>query len=79
MVLSSNTPATKYQSIMSQLSEYMRHRQLPIALQHRLVQYYTHRFRQTYFRESAIMPILSGKKYLRQRNSVSWNWSFENE
>ncbi|KAK9716873.1 Cyclic nucleotide-binding domain [Popillia japonica] len=59
MVLSSNTPATKYQSIMSQLSEYMRHRQLPIALQHRLVQYYTHRFRQTYFRESAIMPILS--------------------
>ncbi|KAI4467253.1 i[[h]] channel isoform e [Holotrichia oblita] len=61
MVLSSNTPSTKYESIMSELSEYMRHRQLPIALQHRLVEYYAHRFRKTYFRESAILPILSDR------------------
>ncbi|GJQ76176.1 hypothetical protein Trydic_g1920 [Trypoxylus dichotomus] len=59
MVLSSNTPVTKYESIMSELHQYMRHRQLPITLQHRLVQYYTHRFRRTFFRETSIMPLLS--------------------
>ncbi|KAI4454990.1 i[[h]] channel isoform e [Holotrichia oblita] len=46
---------------MNQLKQYMRHKQLPLPMQKRLIDYYGYRFRGTYFRENTIFPTISGR------------------
>ncbi|KAI4455004.1 i[[h]] channel isoform e [Holotrichia oblita] len=54
-----HTSNIKYNSIMNQLKQYMRHKQVPIPMQKRLLDYYKYRFRETYFRENTIFPTIS--------------------
>ncbi|KAI4454991.1 i[[h]] channel isoform e [Holotrichia oblita] len=44
---------------MNQVRQYMRHKQLPLPMQRRLLDYYEYRFRETYFRENTIFPTIS--------------------
>nr|XP_012215983.1 PREDICTED: potassium/sodium hyperpolarization-activated cyclic nucleotide-gated channel 2-like [Linepithema humile] len=54
-----NGSKTKYRNIISQLKQYMIHRQLPHTTQHRILAYYEFCFQQRYFREIEILNILS--------------------
>lgn len=38
----------------------MRHKQLPLPMQKRLIDYYDYRFKKSYFRENTIFPTISG-------------------
>lgn len=46
---------------MNQVNEYMKHKQLPIEMQQRLVSFYEYKFQKRYFREVGIANSLSGK------------------
>lgn len=54
------TSEIKYHSVMNQLKQYMRNKQLPMPMQKRLIDYYGYRFRGTYYRENTIFPTMSG-------------------
>lgn len=54
----------KYDELVRQLKEYMRHKECPEYMQKRLLCYYEFRFRKSYFRESEILNTISGQ--LRQ-------------
>lgn len=60
MILSYGTSSTKYESIMNQVNEYMKHKQLPIEMQQRLISFYEYKFQKRYFREIGIANSLSG-------------------
>lgn len=53
-------PETKYDEFMTQLREYMRHKQLPIFVQERLFAFYEYRYRHAYFKETDIKSTLCG-------------------
>lgn len=72
MMLSKNSPETKYQQIMTELQQYMRHKKLPVQLQNRLVQYYDYRFQKTYFKESMILHTLSSKYFAKKKNKENF-------
>lgn len=55
-------PGTKYDEFMTQLQEYMRHKQLPLVVQERLFSFYEYRYRHAYFKEAAIKATLCGKQ-----------------
>ncbi|EFN64815.1 Potassium/sodium hyperpolarization-activated cyclic nucleotide-gated channel 4 [Camponotus floridanus] len=63
-----NSSKIKYQDIMAQLKQHMKHRQLPHATQHRIITYYEFCFQQRYFRETEILNTLS--IYMRQEISM---------
>ncbi|KAB0799376.1 hypothetical protein PPYR_07256 [Photinus pyralis] len=54
------SPRHKYLEIERQLKQYMGHRQLPDSMQRRILKYYEFRFQKMYFRESEILPTISG-------------------
>lgn len=60
MLISMGTSSTKYEMIMNQVNEYMKHKQLPIEMQERLVSFYEYKFQKRYFREVGIANALSG-------------------
>ncbi|KAK9752769.1 Cyclic nucleotide-binding domain [Popillia japonica] len=55
------TSEIKYHSVMNQLKQYMRNKQLPMPMQKRLIDYYGYRFRGTYYRENTIFPTMSDR------------------
>lgn len=59
IALSRQVSHIKYLEIMNQLQEYMRHQQLPLNIQTRLVSFYEYRFQNKYFRENTITASLS--------------------
>lgn len=61
MIVSSGMSSTKYETIMNQVNEYMKHKQLPIEMQQRLISFYEYKFQKRYFREVGIAISLSGK------------------
>ncbi|KAM0724815.1 Potassium/sodium hyperpolarization-activated cyclic nucleotide-gated channel 2 [Formica fusca] len=63
-----NSSKIKYQDIMAQLKQYMKHRQLPYPTQYRIKAYYEFCFQQRYFREIEILNTLS--TYMRQEISM---------
>lgn len=69
MILSYGMSSTKYETIMNQVNEYMKHKQLPIEMQQRLVSFYQYKFQKRYFREVGIANALSGM-YLEIRNGI---------
>jgi len=54
-----NASMLKYRDIISQVEQFMHHRRLPHATQHRIIAYYEFCFQQRYFREIEILNILS--------------------
>lgn len=54
-----NSSRIKYHDTLAQVKQYMRHRQLPYATQHRIKDYYEFRFQHRYFREAEILHTLS--------------------
>lgn len=68
--MSSRSSSRKYFEMLRELEEYMRHKQLPVSLQNRLLEYYEFKFQKSYFRESEILNILSGQ--LKQVRSSSF-------
>lgn len=58
MIMSSLSSRVKYNEIMDQLQNYMKHKKLPIHLQKKMVMYYKYRFQKTYFRESGVKNTL---------------------
>ncbi|XP_077272199.1 potassium/sodium hyperpolarization-activated cyclic nucleotide-gated channel 1 [Temnothorax americanus] len=56
---SANSSRIKYQDIMAQLKQYMKHRQLPYSTRHRIVAYYEFCFQHRYFYEAEILSTLS--------------------
>lgn len=60
MILSYGMSSTKYETIMNQVNEYMRHKQLPLEMQQRLISFYEYKFQKRYFREVGIANSLSG-------------------
>lgn len=63
-----NSSKIKYQQMMVQLKQYMKHRQLSHPTQHRIKAYYEFCFQQRYFREIEILNTLSA--YMRQEISM---------
>ncbi|KAI4467165.1 i[[h]] channel isoform e [Holotrichia oblita] len=61
IVISSRSSSRKYLEMVRELTEYMRHKQLPVALQNRLLEYYEFKFQKSYFRESEILNVISGQ------------------
>lgn len=61
MIVSYGMSSTKYETIMDQVREYMKHKQLPIEMQERLVSFYEYKFQKRYFREVGIANSLSGE------------------
>lgn len=59
--MSSHSSSRKYGEMLRELEEYMRHKQLPVSLQKRLMSYYEFKFQKSYFRESEILNVLSGQ------------------
>lgn len=60
LILSYGMSSTKYETIMNQVNEYMKHKQLPMEMQQRLVSFYEYKFQKRYFREVGIANALSG-------------------
>ncbi|XP_011873103.1 PREDICTED: potassium/sodium hyperpolarization-activated cyclic nucleotide-gated channel 2-like [Vollenhovia emeryi] len=56
---SANSSKIKYQDIMAQVKQYMKHRQLPYSTQRRIVAYYEFCFQHRYFCETEILNTLS--------------------
>ncbi|XP_071636366.1 potassium/sodium hyperpolarization-activated cyclic nucleotide-gated channel 2 [Temnothorax longispinosus] len=56
---SANSSRIKYQDIMAQLKQYIKHRQLPYSTRHRIVAYYEFCFQHRYFYEAEILSTLS--------------------
>lgn len=67
MFLAYGMSSTKYEIIMNQVNEYMKHKQLPIEMQERLVTFYEYKFQKRYFREVGIANALS----VRLRKEIS--------
>lgn len=63
-----NGSKIKYQDILAQLKQYMKHHQLPHSTQDRIVTYYEFYFLQRYFCEPEILNILS--PHIRQEISM---------
>lgn len=63
-----NSSKIKYQDIMAQLKQYMKHRQLPHSTQYHIIAYYEFCFQERYFREIEILNTLS--TYMRQEISM---------
>nr|XP_022903133.1 potassium/sodium hyperpolarization-activated cyclic nucleotide-gated channel 2-like isoform X2 [Onthophagus taurus] len=57
----SRSSSKKYQEMLRELKEYMMHKQLPMSLQSRLMQYYEFRFQRSYFKEVEILRTVSGQ------------------
>lgn len=74
MVLSYGTSTNKYEVILNQVQEYMRHKQLPIKMQERLITFYEYKFQKRYFREIGITNSLSGtyKFFILYKYKKSW-------
>lgn len=64
LVAARTSSSDKYIQMVQQLVEYMRHKQLPIYMQKRMLSYYEFRFQKSYFKEHEIMHTMSGQ--LRQ-------------
>lgn len=60
ILISYRTSSTKYQAIMNQVNEYMRHKKLPMEMQKKLTTYYEYKYKKRYFREMGITEALSG-------------------
>jgi hypothetical protein len=58
------SPKMKYSQMVKQLVEFMRHKQLPLYTQKRILTYYEFHFQKSYFRENEIYATISGQ--LRQ-------------
>ncbi|RZC37629.1 potassium/sodium hyperpolarization-activated cyclic nucleotide-gated channel 1-like [Asbolus verrucosus] len=58
------SPKMKYSQMVKQLVEFMRHKQLPMYTQKRILTYYEFHFQKSYFRENEIYATISGQ--LRQ-------------
>lgn len=58
----------KYQCIINQVKQYMKHKTLPVHMQHKLLNYYEYKFQKRYFREQGITENLSGKHF--QQNEI---------
>lgn len=71
MILYKLSTQTKYSQIINQLQHYMRHKQLPLHIQKKLLLYYEYRFEKAYFRESRITNMLP-EIILRQINLYSF-------
>jgi len=54
------TSEMKYQELMQQLKAYSKQKQLLPHMKRRLLEYYYHRFRNSYFREERILAELTG-------------------
>lgn len=61
----------KYDELMNQISAYTRQKQLSDHMTKRLESYYFYRFRNSYFREKKILPILSGIYQLLSYYSIA--------
>nr|XP_022905413.1 potassium/sodium hyperpolarization-activated cyclic nucleotide-gated channel 1-like [Onthophagus taurus] len=49
----------RYESVMNQLNKYMRHKQIPLKMQQRLVDYYEFSLGKSYCREATVITLLS--------------------
>ncbi|XP_034933805.1 potassium/sodium hyperpolarization-activated cyclic nucleotide-gated channel 1-like [Chelonus insularis] len=56
-----NSSKLKYQAIIAQLKQYMRHKQLPRVVQQRFLTYYEFKYQHKFFRESEILNTLSAQ------------------
>lgn len=61
LLLMRNTNASKlkYQTLLQQLKEFMRHKQLPSVIRNRLLDYYEFKFQKNFYKEDAILNTLS--------------------
>lgn len=59
-----SSPSLKYFLLLRQLTEFLRHKQLPLFIQKRILRYYEYHFQEKYFNEHAISAAISGQ--LRQ-------------
>jgi hypothetical protein len=82
------TSELKYQELMQQLKSYSEQKQLLPHMKDRLLEYYYHRFRNSYFREERILAELTGnlQPIMKFLSMIAWisfllaspisNWNF---
>ncbi|XP_046487760.1 potassium/sodium hyperpolarization-activated cyclic nucleotide-gated channel 4 [Neodiprion pinetum] len=56
-----NSSSLKYQAMTAQLTQYIRHKQLPVENQQRFMTYHEFRYQHNYFRESEILSTVSSQ------------------
>ncbi|XP_018570318.1 potassium/sodium hyperpolarization-activated cyclic nucleotide-gated channel 3-like [Anoplophora glabripennis] len=58
-ILNSRLMEIKYEEMLNQLEEYMRQKQLPLNLRNKLLQYFSFKYRNRFFKETLINSLLS--------------------
>ncbi|XP_026475314.1 potassium/sodium hyperpolarization-activated cyclic nucleotide-gated channel 4-like [Ctenocephalides felis] len=59
LVRNTNASKLKYQTLLQQLNEFIRHKQLPQVIRNRLLDYYEFKFQKNFYKEDAILDTLS--------------------
>lgn len=61
VIIAKSSSVQKYFELQSELKDYMEHKNIPVYLQKRLLQYQDFRYQRRYFREFEILSTISGQ------------------